>query len=1334
MEEDFILTPSRNVITAQGLRQLTQEIETNIRGRDLFRLEDTQNEPRYRRLFDALYLAIQNMLGTFTPSGQDTLSVILEGRLEDDSEMSIGIPRYRFDLFNVDFILDFITRKLQSAQTLQGGFRLIWVYYPQPNSVQLLGTNLKFRGNWDQFIASKRSFVPIHTLQDPYQNECFEQWIILGLADFIQRFPDQKNQFPSCLQYLRLSKSSYAHCTKSAEKYKFRHGFATRLKQCLPPLPNQESVLKELEKMLPVRFCLYGFTLETQSFTLVYPNASLLPYSDEKYTIFGICRGMEKEFNHVDYIPNADAIELFPIHLKSPKKIPQGHVCRKCFQFYIQSPYCKHGKNEDESDKRIKKKKANVQVEACPKCHICTGCCTYCLQPGCTRTETVACPDCNRKCHSFECLQNHLLHACTKGYYKKRQPSTECAICGEEHSESEGCFLKRQKLKKPSTLYAVYDFECCFDQEQRHVPYCVTVSFPYGHPEMETLLKEYPHRVVKGEFIFVFWGVHTDQFWTFLADPRLQKTTFYAHNARSYDSILIKSYLWKKFKWVSQDICRGRKFLQVDYPKFDLTFRDSLCFIPTTLRSMSSDFGIEEFRKGHFPHKWMTLEHVLEIPENGKIQRPSREYFDLDFRSEKERLEAEEWVNHFCAQEEEWDIKNDAIEYCISDTLLLGETLKRFRNETMEMCATIERPPEVEFAEFDPFQYMTLASAMMAFYFSQCLPEKTIALIDRFAKVQQAKARAWLHSIGKSHCWKIEDPKGCSIIGEDEEHYYAFYSCELNGCLQCFPKGNQGQWHPRLKCTFEMARKQREEAEKELDKPLISCWEHDVDESKMDPLWMGIDPRDAYKGGKTELYKLRVPGNCSMVDFVSQYPTVCYGESIDPLDLESERMIQWPLPIGQPICMFRPENYQWEKDCLGIAKVLVCPPQDCYAPFLSYRTLGVYGELQVCYGCCKICMETRQQEECHHSTKERAFIGTWTLTELRYARSIGYTILEIVEVWEYPEKSHTLFRSFIVPFMYNKIVAKTGGCVDHQRTEFTEKGKQVAAYLQHIMNREISPQEFSDSPARRTVAKLIQNAFTGKWGQRDSFSMTSSFTEEESWNTLQILNDPNIQIQSAILYSDQCVTLTYEKQRGSALHGLRKKNDHIVSHITAYGRLMLNRVEQALGNQLVYVDTDSAYHMQTSTPVYRTGFRTGDLELECPLLTNWVGLARKSYAYQTEKKVVVKQKGIAMRASLESYFAPESLLELIRETKRKMDETDVSLHNVKRFKSVQPSITVPQWQFKTEKKELDVHKETVCCEKETRLNIFSSKRKIIWNFIEGIIDTLPFGYRNINEE
>lgn len=1320
--DEFLIIPQGQIRSSiHGMTQYTQQVSTSVSGRDVFRVDDSQMEQRYRRLFDALYFSIVDMLGVFQPRGQDTISLSIEGQLEDGQLITIGIVRQPFANFTVDRIVDTITQKLNSAQTLQGYFDLIWVYY-QSSQVELLGKTV-YRGDWTSFVASKKSFIQIHPKEDPYANECFYQWIVLGIALWKKEFPE--DHCPPEISYCRFSNRTYQSLTKGKDKYETRHHYASRLKESFVSFQTDSiELLKKIEQLMSIRFCLYGFTLETKQLILIYPQTDQLPYAEEKFTVYGIAQGeWNDKFTHVDFVSNPDAIELFPIHVHRTKKTPEGRVCRKCFQFYIRKQNCKHGLNDDDREERSKKGRQHEQTQSCPNCHICEGTCSSCLRNHCEMNHPVECPICKKRCHSMECLDVHFNTFCKGNWSKQMDRNQKCPICTAENCEGD-CYLKRQKLKKPSTLYAVYDFECCFDSNSIHVPYCVTCCFPYGHPKMEDL-KKYPHQLIDNQVVFVFWGLHTEQFWEFLSDPILKGTIFFAHNARAYDSILIKSYMWTRKRWVSEDICRGRKFLQVSYPKFELTFRDSLCFIPTALRNMSTDFGITEYKKGHFPHKWMTVERIESLLEIGLSDRPDRSFFETDFKSTKDRIEAEEWINQFVNQQSLWNFKQDAIDYCISDTILLSETLKRFREHTMQMCETIERPDEVEFECFDPFQYMTLASAMMSFYFGQCLPEQTIACIDRYTILQEAKARAWLHSIGKHDCWK----KGkFAIVGEDSDYYYAFYSCEIQGCKTCFPSIQQGQWHPRLQMTYEMARRQRLEYESELDKPIISCWEHESFE--IDDHFLGLDPRDAYKGGKTECYKLIVPQECAMVDFVSQYPTVCFGESVDPLDVVNETMLQWPLPIGQPIRLYRPHSYDWNKDCLGIAKIKVLPPQNCYVPFLSYRTIGAYNELEVCYGCCKTCMDRHQIEPCTHPPEERSFMGTWTISEIRYALSIGYIILDVVEVWEYPSKSHTLFRSFIVPFMYNKIVAKTGGCLDHSGTEFTEKGKQVAMYLQHLLNRSVSPCEFSDSPARRTVAKLIQNAFTGKWGQRDAFSLTRSFTEEDRWSSIQILNDPNVVVQSAIVLPNQCVTLTYEKQKGAALSGIRKKNDHIVAHITAYGRIMLNRVEQALENRLVYVDTDSAYHIKAGPNVYRTGFRTGDLELECDSLFNWVGLARKSYAYETKEKKIVKQKGIAMRYSIESSFSSEALIELIQQTKQTMDNTDSSLHTVKKFKGLQPSIVVPQVHFKTCKDNLDVRKETQVSEKETRMNVFSCKRIICWNETKnGVLDTIPFGFK-----
>jgi hypothetical protein len=1277
----------------------TQQLRTNEARLDIFVRNESESSPRMRRLIEGVYEAIQNMLGHFQPNSNEQLSLIIEGRLEDGQQTSIGYHRQSYTRFTVEYILDVLVSKLNSAQTLQGDFILIWTYYPETQFTLLGNNHYAFRGDWQSFIAAKQSIVQIHPEHDPFQDECFEQFLGLGLALCAK---ETQMDFSS----LHLRKSTYSDMTQENNERKFitRHKFVDRLRgQFYSILEHGRiplSFCTVLEQKFPIRFCLWGY--DTQGLHLIYPSAEQLPYAEEKYTIYGICKGsVFQSFTHVDFICNADALDLFPQTQR--KKSYTGHVCRKCFQFYLHNPNCQHSKNGQNSNRK-KGKKQHKQIESCPRCHTCDG----------VERE-----------------------ADIQGFLKESIPPTpHCPCCKKEQVEigdGHECFLPRRKMKKPHQLYAVYDFECCVDEKNRHIPYCVTCCFPYGLPKLDVLKQKYPYQIVQNQVVFVFWGLHTLQFWDFLTEDALRNVHFYAHNARAYDSILIKSYLWTQKQWVSEDIARGRKFLQVSYPKMELVFKDSLSFIPTSLRKCSSEFGIDEFRKGHFPHKWMTANQFIALEEKNGIwdHHPAAHFFETDFRDEDDCKEAVQWIHQFTQQSGPWNAKQDAIEYCISDTLLLSETLKRFRAETMHMCETVERPQDCDPEPFDPFVYTTLASAMMEFYLSQCLPLDTIACIDRYQCIQQNKERAWMYSIGKA-TQICSEWNNISISGIDHAQHviYRYYSCERYGCMECFPKIKQGQYHPRLGCTYEQARQRNERQNKRLTEEgwtIVECWEHEFDLEQCNPLTVGIDPREAYKGGKTELYKLRVPGTCSMVDFVSQYPTVCYGESADPL---SDQTLTWDLPTGYPQKQFYPAQYNWNKDCLGVAKIWICPPQHLWIPFLSHRICSA-NELEVLYGCCKICMEQRLLD-CTHTREERAFIGTWTLSEIRYALSLGYEILQIIEVWEYPEKSHTLFRSFITPFMYNKIVSKSSGLVD-ENGQYTDKGRQVAEYLYSILNRPVEPHEFSNHPSRRTTAKLIQNAFTGKWGQRDTFHFTRSFTKEDSWHTLQLLHDPNVRIHSAVLLDDDCVTLECEPLSSTSLRGISKKNDHIVAHITAYGRTMLHRVEMKLGKKMVYVDTDSAYHQTVSEPVYQTGFRTGDLELECPVLENWVGLARKSYSYEAKGKPVMKQKGIAMKQSFMQLFQPQSLHQLVLDTKQKWDDLQVDENEEsrkKRFKQEQPSLKVIQVDFRTLKESLGCLKETLVHEKETRFSLLTTKRKICWNqCLDGIIDTVPFGYQ-----
>ena len=74
-----------------------------------------------------------------------------------------------------------------------------------------------------------------------------------------------------------------------------------------------------------------------------------------------------------------------------------------------------------------------------------------------------------------------------------------------------------------------------------------------------------------------------------------------AHNFQSYDSYFILQFL--RDDGVKYDpIMRGKKFLTLTVPVFDIKFVDSLSFIPMRLANFPKTFGIDELAKGFFPY------------------------------------------------------------------------------------------------------------------------------------------------------------------------------------------------------------------------------------------------------------------------------------------------------------------------------------------------------------------------------------------------------------------------------------------------------------------------------------------------------------------------------------------------------------------------------------------------------------------------------------------------------------------------------------------------------------------------------------------------------------
>jgi len=1298
----------------------------------------------------------------------DRLGVTIDGFTTDGVRYQIFVP-LRVGL-TVDDIMDAIRNKLNSSETLQARMRITFkkvaIILPDVNELEARG---KWIPQFNLFCTRKRSLVVINPPGDTERDssDCFPQFLLIGLAKLFQ-----ENQIQNiCPSMLNLTTDLYSQLVSN---YKLRHELARDLETWLCPTGNNAMLLDAVQNIYHVQVVLHDFS---KKFLRTYPPHDTVPRIDElKPLIIGLV-AIENEQPHVNYVADIAAFNCSQ---------DQMNYCPHCFTHYKRKPKCSNNCKG---------------LVYCGFCHECSGICGTCMTSQCgalnfseNSLDTSRCNHCNRVTYTAKCRQLHAAVCsslcvarcikCSRSKHTGPCDMTRCMICGarvhisELEEDTHQCYLRRSKLKPPQQNYWTFDFECFIHENGTHEIYLATAWCMYSNLYMNSLQRDFPNVQVAGydNPVFVFWGQGGDDFFSFLNDNRVHDTIFFAHNSGKYDSILLETGMYKKFGYLPEKITRGCKIMSMTFTEINLTIRDSLCFIPTALRCMSENFGIAELKKGYFPHRLLTAAYYEKAKEtNFIVTTPSHDFFIEDWKLggciEKEQKELETFLDSFYdTNPVTWNLRSDAEAYCISDTLLLGCVLREFREKTMTLTDTIPRHADVEHCSFDCLQYITLPSAVMAFYKSQMLPDNTFAAINRYGCLMRMEGVAcvlyWREQMNLSHLpirWKPV-VQGIQVTAQVGDHIFWFLPCYDNGCTSCYSSSYR---NIRVNLPMYACRSRLNNQLLLLEQSGLNInimWEHKWREKKKTFDYNGfkkyyedeipLDPRDAYKGGCTEMYKLIVPMPFSISDFVSQYPTMMYGSSKHPV---TNQELEWPMPVGQPhFQMYPPLSVLDNPEPIGIIKCRVVPPKHLYAPFLGHKvqSLLVPNSYEILYGLCRLCMEQRFCMSCTHSDEERSFTGTWTIREVYYARSIGYKVVHITEMWIYEKSDTTLFRGFITPFIKAKILARRKGMVTESE-QFTPKGMELANYLLEMTGQEVSPNDFQETPALRTIAKLIMNSFYGKWGQRAVWPQSARFydNEEGQLDFQKLLTRADAELEDVELYTmernnEEVTILTVQfSQSYAASYGDSKKQDHIAAYVTAYGRQLLHMMVHHVGMDVINTDTDSVAHIYRDPLPYQPGLRLGDFELEVPKGLAWCGGGRKMYIYTLpDGKTVVKQKGVSLRQSMAHIFTRDNMEKMIRDTLSMYDEftadTGSVMEAAKKWRQLKrnengeiidlrPSLDVPQTRFNIVQNGAKMGTiETRTMNKKTRFLREALKRRLFQRDVDGvtILDTLPFGF------
>ncbi|KAK3107691.1 hypothetical protein FSP39_020035 [Pinctada imbricata] len=234
-----------------------------------------------------------------------------------------------------------------------------------------------------------------------------------------------------------------------------------------------------------------------------------------------------------------------------------------------------------------------------------------------------------------------------------------------------------------------------------------------------------------------------------------------------------------------------------------------------------------------------------------------------------------------------------------------------------------------------------------------------------------------------------------------DETIYEFYGCVFHGCPSCFPDDRNTIKHPStnqtIKELYDMT-KNREKELKELGYKLVIIWEHQFKfqleknaalqqfVATLD-LQDRLDPRDSFFGGRTNAIKLHYQATedetIQYYDFTSLYPW-------------TNKYCRYP--VGHPTIIT--DDFQDLSQYFGLAKIKILPPRQLYHPVLPYNSNG-----KLKFPLCKTCADSENQNECTCSLEERSITGTWCTPEIQMARSKGYKILQIYEVYHFDESS-----------------------------------------------------------------------------------------------------------------------------------------------------------------------------------------------------------------------------------------------------------------------------------------------------------------------------------------
>lgn len=364
--------------------------------------------------------------------------------------------------------------------------------------------------------------------------------------------------------------------------------------------------------------------------------------------------------------------------------------------------------------------------------------------------------------YDFETRQDDI-YQCEQGFrpsciqcshcVREEQRCLDCKLC--QHCRDPSCGLQQHKVN-----FAVLQTTChkCEDEELKEGVTCSNCGnrcIKCSKTQKGECVSP-PCHTTCGKREIVFSGDEAaEQFCAYVTSKHCRDSILIAHHAKSFDLYPVLEVLIDRHSIrPSKIIYNGSKIMYMHIAqKLNLTFVDSLNFLPMKLAKIPEAFGLQELCKGYFPHFFNTKAN-----QNYVGPYPELKYYGCDFMSSGERRKLAEW--HASKRNETFNFREEMLQYCRSDVDILRRGCLEFRNLMIKVTSIEETIAQADGTVkkstafgIDPFDYITIASVCMGIF-------KSLFLKGEY-KIEITRDE-------KSHWYAVNYLEGLEVVNFDD--------------------------------------------------------------------------------------------------------------------------------------------------------------------------------------------------------------------------------------------------------------------------------------------------------------------------------------------------------------------------------------------------------------------------------------------------------------------------------------------------------------------------------------------------------------------------------------